>query len=490
MAAAEREVDLSDRMSEHEALMWNIEKDPWMNPSGASVVVVDKPVDMDLFRRYLRHGISKMPRMYQRVAPGFGRLSTPSWVPDHEFDLNYHLREIELPGPGSERQLLDLAAKLYEEPLDRTRPLWRFVSIRGLEGGKAALYTLTHHSIADGVGQMRMAELYQQISRDEEPPPEVDLEAIIAQAVADHGSAGGGKDGAGDLAASLLNTTTSTASHLLRRQVRLGRRLIGETMLWGSDPRRIPERVADVYETAKSATGMLSGGGREVPGGSPLWTNRSRHRHLEHVRVSLDELKAASKALGGSVNDGFMAALTEGAYRYHAKRDADVEAFNTSLVISTRSDNKIGGNSFTPVMVQVSGKEMTFAERIAELHRVSGEAKEEATRTGGMGGMAGLINLLPTSVVTSTARSQAAHIDFATSNLRGAPFTLYCAGAKVETIICMGPVAGTAANITAMSYDGNFEMGIFLDPKAIDDPEDYRRCVEEAFADLLLAGGE
>jgi hypothetical protein len=100
-------------------------------------------------------------------------------------------------------------------------------------------------------------------------------------------------------------------------------------------------------------------------------------------------------------------------------------------------------------------------------------------------GLSGLINLLPTSVVTSMARKQAANIDFATSNLRGAPLTLYCCGAKVEAIICMGPLAGTAANITALSNDGSFGIGLFLDPKAIDDPADYRQCVESAFVDLL-----
>ena len=34
---AERTFAFEDRMTEHEALMWNIEKDPWLNPSGASL---------------------------------------------------------------------------------------------------------------------------------------------------------------------------------------------------------------------------------------------------------------------------------------------------------------------------------------------------------------------------------------------------------------------------------------------------------------------
>ena len=54
----------------------------------------------------------------------------------------------------------------------------------------------------------------------------------------------------------------------------------------------------------------------------------------------------------------------------------------------------------------------------------------------------------------------------------------------------MGPVAGTAANITAMSYDGNFEIGLFIDPEAISDPVGYRNCVEDSFAALVAEAVE
>ena len=52
----------------------------------------------------------------------------------------------------------------------------------------------------------------------------------------------------------------------------------------------------------------------------------------------------------------------------------------------------------------------------------------------------------------------------------------------------MGPVAGTGANITAMSYDGAFDMGIFVDPEAITDPASFAGHVQDAFADLIAAG--
>lgn len=481
MAEREREMRFADRMSDHEALMWNVEKDPWLNPSGAALVMLDGPVDEEHFRRTMRAAVAKMPRLFERVVPGLGRLAPPAWAPDPEFDLDYHARRLSLPAPGSMRQLFDLAAQLYQEPLDRTRPLWRFVVIDGVEEGQSAIWSLLHHSIADGIGQMRMAEMYQQLERDDPGPDDVDLEGIIEAAVESHSH----KELGGDLASGLTDTAAKSLSHLLRRQFGVVRRAAGEVALWPADPQRARESIEHAIGAASSTVGGLTGSGNEVPGGSPLWKQRSRHRHLEHVRVPLDELKAASKRHGVTINDLFLAGLTEGAVRYHTDRDVVVDAFNTSFVLSTRTDSAVGGNSFTPVPVQVPGEPMDLEQRIADISARLTEKRENFSSGGGMGALSGIANLLPTSMVTSVARTQAGKIDFATSNLRGAPFPLFVSGARVLGVITMGPVAGTACNATAMSYENNFDIGMFIDPIAVDAPGDFRDEVDAAFADIL-----
>ncbi len=478
---AEREIAFADRMTEHEALMWNIEKDPWLSPNGSSVIVLDRPLDPERFRRQVRYGVSRLPRLYQRVVPGLGRLSTPAWAPDPEFDFDHHIRHIDLPAPGTERQLLDLAAQLASEPLDRTRPLWRFVVIGGLEGGRGALWSIFHHAISDGIGQIRMAELYQQLTRDDEGHPDVDLEAIVAAACA----ADDAKEAGGDLATGFASTAGRTATHLARRNLGLGRRALGELMLWPADLDRGVGKATDAVAAVRHTVGQLTGDGNDVAGGSQLWSHRSRHRHLEWVRVPLDDLKRAAKARGGSVNDALLAVLVEAAAAYHDERDAPVEAFNTSFVLSTRSDNKIGGNSFTPVVIQLDGRRSTPTTRVVEVHDATVAARDAASHGGGVSSIAGLANLLPTSVMTKVARDQAAKIDLATSNLRGAPFELFCAGARVDGIVCLGPVAGTAANITAMSYDGHLDLGVHVDPVAIDDPASFAAHIAAAVDTLI-----
>jgi len=481
MATQERELRFEHRMSDSEALMWNIEKDPWLNPSGAAVTILDRPLDRDNFMQTMRAATAAMPRLFERAVPGIGRLATPVWVPDAEFDLDYHVRFVRLPKPGTERQLFDMAAELYQEPFDRTRPLWRNVIIEGLRGGKSAIYSIVHHAVADGIGQMRMAELSQQLARDDPPPDDVDLDAVIADAVAAHAP----RQIGGDLAENVFESTVGSVAHIARRQIGIARRLADEILTWPTDPDRAASTVEDLVNGVKATVGVALGSGDEVRGGSPLWANRSRRRHFEAVRVPLDDLKAASKRVDATINDLFVAAVVEGAVRYHSDRDVEVDAFNTSFVLSTRTDDAIGGNSFTPVPVQVAGEPMPLADRVAGISARLAAKREGMTGGAGLGALSGVAKLLPTSVVTRAARARAARFDFATSNLRGAWFPLYISGALVLDVLSMGPVAGTPCNATAMSYNGTFGVGLFIDPIAIEAPADFRHAIGESFDDII-----
>jgi len=59
-------------------------------------------------------------------------LDQPYWIDDPDFDIEYHIREIALPRPGSDAQLTEQIARLHARPLDRSRPLWEIYLITGL----------------------------------------------------------------------------------------------------------------------------------------------------------------------------------------------------------------------------------------------------------------------------------------------------------------------------------------------------------------------
>src|SRR5690348_3647212 len=77
-------------------------------------------------------------------------LDQPYWVDDADFDIEYHVREIALPRPGSDAQLTEQVSRLHARPLDRSRPLWEIYLITGLAKKRAAVYTKIHHAAIDG----------------------------------------------------------------------------------------------------------------------------------------------------------------------------------------------------------------------------------------------------------------------------------------------------------------------------------------------------
>jgi hypothetical protein len=206
---------------------------------------------------------------------------------------------------------------------------------------------------------------------------------------------------------------------------------------------------------------------------------RSRHRHFEALRVPLDAAQATAKALDGTVNTFFVTGAVIGVLAYHEARQVSVDALNISFVVSTREDRSTGGNAMTPTRLQVPGHTMGPAERFGVISQRLAARRAEVRGRGMLAGLAGVANLLPTSVVTSVARSQAGKIDFATSNLRGARSAQYVSGAKVLHKLAFGPVAGTAFNLTGFSYNGRFDMALAVDPAAVEEPAELRQHLQD-----------
>ena len=470
-------------MSDSEALMWNVEKDPWMNPSGGVLTILDRPIDAELFRARIMKSVADIPRLRERVVSTTGRFTNPTWESDSEFDFDWHFRHLSLPSPGTERQLLDLTALLLADPYDRTRPLWQFVIIDGLADGRGALFWRFHHSIMDGRGALRLTESYMDIERDVPKAAPVDLESLLRSASPVDGDGSSGPDQ--EASKSTAESLVGHAADLLRGPLQLARKTAAEAMMFGADPSRAVKAGTDAGRTAKALRDQL---GTPGTAGSTLWQTRSRRRHVETFSLSLEATKAASKALGCSINDLFVAGAVLGAAAYHRDRGVELGYLNVSFVVSTRTDNAIGGNSFTPTLAKIAVG-VPANEQVAVVSELMAERRAEVgTGSGMLSNAATLAKLLPTSVVTGFARQQAAAIDFATSNMRGAPFDVYIAGAKLLRNVTLGPVAGSAFNLTCLSMGDHLDIGMHIDPVAVAEPADLRSQMETAFDELLTYG--
>src|SRR5581483_3173604 len=107
-------------------------------------------IDVDRIRARIVSRLHHIPRYRQRVA-WIPVQNQPVWVDDDHFNIHYHVRHTSLPRPGDEEQLKRLSARIMSQQLDRTRPLWEAWIVEGLEGGRFALVTKTHHCMADGL---------------------------------------------------------------------------------------------------------------------------------------------------------------------------------------------------------------------------------------------------------------------------------------------------------------------------------------------------
>ncbi|MEY2462197.1 MAG: diacylglycerol O-acyltransferase / wax synthase [Acidimicrobiaceae bacterium] len=460
------------RMSDVEALMWNLEKDPYLASSFANVTVLDQAPDVEGLRRRLAAAVHRVPRLRQRVVPAVGRLAPPEWHDDPEFDINYHVRRIALPAPGTERQLFDLASLLASTPLDRTRPLWEFTVIEGLEGGRAALFQKIHHTVMDGESGVRMSVEFLDVERfPAEPEPAKDVSST------DGASEGEDSDGGGGFVATALETAT----HNLRRQLGVTRRALSGAASLVRHPERIPAVGTDVVAGAQSLLRQMA---VTDSAHSSLWTERSLRRRFEVLRLPLDDTKRAAKALGGSINDLFVAGAVAGAGKYHRAKGADVDELRITMPVSTRTKGSTDANAFTPTRVLLPAGDLDPETRMTTIRERLGTTKGERA-IGLASSLAGVMNVLPTSVLVRFARQQVETVDFATSNVRGAPFNLYIAGALIEANYPMGPTGGTAFNLTLLSSGGSLDMGCNIDVAAIDDPDLLRRCLEDSYAELL-----
>ena len=115
------------------------------------------PPAREEFCDHLEARLGRVPRYRQKLA--FPPLETgrPFWVDDPTFNLDYHVRHTALPKPGSDDQLRQLAGRIFSQRLDRSKPLWEIWIVQGLEGGRFALISKTHHALVDGVSGVDIA---------------------------------------------------------------------------------------------------------------------------------------------------------------------------------------------------------------------------------------------------------------------------------------------------------------------------------------------
>lgn len=463
--------------------MWAVEKDPALRSDFCNLTLLDRAPDVPRLRSKLEQALVEIPRLAQRVVTPPLRIAPPEWRPDPTLDLDYHLRRVALPAPGTQRELLDLAASLCAPPFDRSRPLWEFTLVEGLEGDRAALLQKMHHTITDGVGGLKLSLSLVDLERDPTPTVHDAVRALAddEQARELHAALEDpvDRDSPLDVVRDAIDFAGKANLELVRRGTTAAIDVL-------THPSAAPSRV-------RGALGLAVSIRRQVlladPARSPLMADRSLGRRFDLLTIPLEAARTVARALGGSVNDVFVTGLTGGLGLYHDRMGGPADDLRMAMAISTRGAGaEVTANQFVPTRVLVPVGPKDPAARFEAVHqRITGLRDEPALRAADS--LAALTAGLPTSLLVGMLRTQTRTIDFAASNLRGSPVHLYLGGARIEANFPIGPRTGCPVNFTVLSYCGELCMGINSDPAAVSDPDALVDCLRESFDALLAIDG-
>jgi diacylglycerol O-acyltransferase / wax synthase len=458
-------VEQPDELSPLDYLLYRGESEPTTRSAFLNVEILDRQADWARLHEALDRASRVVVRMRQKVVIPPIPITSPRWIIDPDFDLDYHLRRVALPAPGTLRQLLDLAEVMLQSPLDTSRALWEALYVEGLESGRAALLMKLSHAITDGLGGIALFEQIYDTEREPGPRPLPPLPIP--------------RDMSGDdlLRSSLEHlpeTAVSASAKLLGGVARTAGRLI----------RRPAPVVAGAIGFAGSALRVL-GGLPAAP--SPLLRRRSLVSRTHVLEVPLPDLRGAAKAVGGSVNDAYLAALCGGLGRYHEELGVPVGALPLALPVSLRTgDDPASGNRFAGVTIAAPMGEPDPAERMRLIR------EQVLTRRGEpaidvMGRLAPVLSLLPDAVLQPIA-ARITSADIQASNVPGYAQDTFLAGAKVERQYGMGPLPGVAMMAVLVSRAGVCTLTARYDTASFTEPEQLEKCLQLGLDEVVELG--
>jgi diacylglycerol O-acyltransferase / wax synthase len=396
--------------------------------------------DFDGFKGELERRIDGVPMFHRKLKQVPLGIDHPVWVHDDDFDIDRHVHRMALPTPGGERELADLCGHMAGIPLDRSRPLWEFVVIEGLESGKVAIFTKMHHCTVDGVsGANALSHL---CSLEPDAPP---LEAAP-------------KDGAA--------ARTPTDAELFARGV-------------VSNLAKPVELAKLVAPTAGVLTRTIGRARSGTAMAAPLRAPRTSfngtitgHRTVAVQDMSLQKIKDIKNAVDGATVNDVVITVCGGALRRYLEERGELPA--TSLVasvpVSVREEStKEGGSNKVSTIFSRLGTDIADPlDRLAKVSEGNTNAKDHhkaipadtlqdwaefaAPRTFG----------LAVRMVSSLRLADSGPVihNLVISNVPGPPVPLYFIGAKIEGLYPLGPIFhGAGLNITVMSSDGKVHVG-------------------------------
>jgi diacylglycerol O-acyltransferase / wax synthase len=420
------------------------------------------------FRDHISSRLHLVPRFRQKLRFVPFNQGRPVWVDDPHLNLDYHVRQTALPAPGSEEQLRNLAARIFSQQLDRSKPLWELWLVEGLDGGRFAIIGKSHHALVDGVSGVDITTVLFDLEKEPANPPARPPK----------------------WAPRPEPTDLKILGDALHERITSPREIVRGVRAAFRGPRQVLSGIG--------ATGKMIGAGMSAPS-TPFNVEIGPHRRIAFVRTDLTDLKAVKDEHGGTVNDVVLSVVTGAIGNYLRARGHDTEGLEMRAMVpvSVRAEEEHGalGNRISAMMAPLPVWCEAPVQRLNLITETMGDLKGSGQAVGAEI-LTRIVDFAPTTIASQAARLQPAQrfFNLVITNVPGPQFPLYVLGRRMESIFPLVPLARRQALcVGIMSYDGQVDFGLIGDYDAMADLDSFGLDLEAAIAELtgepVQAGG-
>lgn len=460
---------LSNRLSAQDASFLYFEKEEAPLHIG-SIGVFEGDVPYDKFVANVAAKMHLIPRYMQRVIPAPFNIGHPSWEWDPNFDLSNHLMTAEIESPGSHEQLMDLAAKLFADKLDRTKPLWEMYLVRGLEGDRSALISKVHHCLVDGVSGIELLMIVLDVSAEPAPTQKQEL----PERPQIPGPVRLFADAALDTAAQRLDRLADQQSTFI------------DWITTGADRTRSIGRAIETTRPYMTVPVV------RAPFNQPL----RKERRLAVSEFSFAEIRAIRQSVGGTVNDVCLAILGGAVGRYLEMHQQTTEnrSFRVLTPVNVRREDEQGalGNRVSMLLVEVPVGVRDPVERLKIINARTTSLKERNVADGinVFSEMSADVPPMIQAFMGTLPTPPNTLANMVCTNVPGPMIPLFTVGHRLVAHYPMVPLGwemGVGCGVT--SYNQKLYFGLMADANSAPDITRMKEFLDQAYVELRSAAG-
>jgi diacylglycerol O-acyltransferase / wax synthase len=438
---------MQERLSSFDMSSLLAERGPIHVHVGATILLDGEPPELEELLDHVDQRLGLVPRFRQKVRSTPLGLTNPVWADDARFDLRWHVRHTALPRPGTMAQLRELVGRVMSQPLDLERPLWQLYLIEGVDGGRHAYISKTHHALVDGVSAVDVATIMldpnpegteMPVPADRWDPDEPSAEMLFVRAASDR----------------------------IRGPLRAARKAAHSALTM---PR---ETASQVIRAAESFAGLAASG----PTAQRTFLNQEigRDRRVGYVSTELDALKQVRGDGGATVNDVILSIAAGGLRRLFERRDEHLEL----------------GNRIATLMVSLPVSESDPRRRLERVHEETARVKDsEQARAASL--VIDASGWTPPTInrVLADVLARPLTWNLVVSNVPGPQMPFYLLGQRMVEVYPFVPLSpqGHALSLGVVSYDGGVFFGLAGDRDLFADIDEVAGDLEAALAEQLEA---